>query len=80
MVEILGSEAGMHLTVVLRRPSRDFEIANRAAAQNLWIWPLSSSFMNEPSRSGFILGFGSTPVEEIPAAVIRFRDLLMNKA
>jgi GntR family transcriptional regulator / MocR family aminotransferase len=41
VVEVLGGEAGMHLTVALPDGSRDVEIAERAAGQNLWIWPLS---------------------------------------
>jgi GntR family transcriptional regulator/MocR family aminotransferase len=74
--EILGAEAGMHLTVTLPEAHRDVEIAERAARQNLWIWPLSASYFGEASRSGLILGFGSTRVEEIPQAVRKLRKLL----
>ena len=74
-IEMLGGEAGMHLTVTLREGSRDLEIAERAARQNLWIWPLSPSYLGEP-RPGFILGFGGTPIEEIPRAVRKLRNLV----
>jgi GntR family transcriptional regulator/MocR family aminotransferase len=74
MVEVLGGEAGMHLAVTLPNGSCDLEIAERAARQNLWIWPLSASYLGE-ARPGFILGFGGTPVEEIPRAVRKLRDL-----
>ena len=40
MVEVLGGEAGMHLTGPCQR-ERDLEIAERAARENLWLWPLS---------------------------------------
>jgi GntR family transcriptional regulator/MocR family aminotransferase len=76
MVEVLGSEAGMHLTVTLPNSSHDLEIAERAARQNLFIWPLSTSYAGEVVRPGFILGFGSTPVAEIPRAVRKLRNLL----
>ena len=79
MVEVLGSEAGMHLVVTLPKRSRDVEIAERAARQNLWIWPLSPSYLGEVSRPGFILGFGSTAVAEIPRAVRKMRNLLTVK-
>jgi GntR family transcriptional regulator/MocR family aminotransferase len=79
MVEVLGAEAGMHLVVTLSNGSRDLEIAERAALQNLWIWPLSPSYLGEVSRPGFILGFASTPVEEIPRAVRKLRNLLTAK-
>jgi GntR family transcriptional regulator/MocR family aminotransferase len=76
MVEMLGGEAGMHLAVTLPSGSRDVELAERAASQNLWIWPLSRSYMGELSRPGFILGFGSATVVEIPPAVRKLRNLL----
>lgn len=78
-VEVLGDEAGMHLTVTLPKGSRDLEIAERAASQNLWIWPLSSSYMGEAPRPGFILGFGSTPVPAISPAVRKLAQLLAAK-
>lgn len=79
MVEVLGDEAGMHLTVTLPPGSRDVEIAERAARQNLWTWPLSVSYLGEGKRPGFILGFGSTPVKEIPSAVRKLRELIREK-
>jgi DNA-binding transcriptional MocR family regulator len=78
MVELLGDEAGMHLAVTLRNGSRDREIAERAARQNLWIWPLSPSYIGKP-RQGFVLGFGSTPLTAIPSAVRKLRSLLCMK-
>jgi len=75
-VEVLGGEAGMHLTVALPNGSRDVEIAKNAARQNLWIWPLSPSYLGKVSRPGFILGFGSTAVVDIPPAVRKLHRLL----
>ena len=74
-VNVLGDEAGMHLAVTLPNQCRDTEIAERAARQNLRIWPLSNSYLCG-ARPGFILGFGSASVEEIPAAVRKLRKLL----
>lgn len=79
MVEVHGSEAGMHLTVTLPARNRDLEIAERAAREKLWIWPLSPAYLGAVSRPGFILGFGGTPVSEIPAAVRKLRNLLAGK-
>jgi GntR family transcriptional regulator/MocR family aminotransferase len=79
MVEVVGSEAGMHLTVNLEKGSGDVRIAERASNQNLWIWPLSLHYLGEAARHGFILGFGSTAIEEIPGAVGKLRDLLEAK-
>jgi GntR family transcriptional regulator / MocR family aminotransferase len=80
MVEVLGSEAGMHLAVILPKGSHsDLEIAERAARQNLWLWPLSPSYLGEVPRPGFILGFGSTAVVDIPRSVRKLRNLLATK-
>lgn len=79
MVEVLGDEAGMHLAVTLRSGGSDLEIAEQAARQNLWLWPLSPSYLGEVPRPGFILGFGSTVVTEIPRAVRKLRNLLAAK-
>jgi GntR family transcriptional regulator/MocR family aminotransferase len=76
LVKVVGSEAGMYLTVTLKDGHRDHEIAERAARQSLWTWPLSPSYLGDGARQGFILGFGSTPVAEIPRAVRKLRNLL----
>jgi GntR family transcriptional regulator/MocR family aminotransferase len=79
MAEVLGGEAGMHLTVTLPTSFRDVEISERAARENLWIWPLSPNYLGEATRSGFILGFGSTDVAEIPRSVRKLRGLLARR-
>jgi GntR family transcriptional regulator / MocR family aminotransferase len=75
-LEVLGSEAGMHLPVALTRRMSDREIAERAARQNLWLWPLSPYYAGKASRSGFVLGFGGTRIEEIPPAIRLLRKVL----
>jgi GntR family transcriptional regulator/MocR family aminotransferase len=77
-VEVLGGEAGMHLTITLRNHCDDIEMAERAARQKLWVWPLSLCYQGKAPQAGFILGFGSTTVDEIPRAVRKFRNLLLS--
>jgi GntR family transcriptional regulator/MocR family aminotransferase len=76
-LEILGAEAGMHLVVTLPPHLTDREISARAARQNLWLWPLSTAYLEAPARQGFILGFGSTKAAEMPQAVRRLRESLL---
>jgi GntR family transcriptional regulator/MocR family aminotransferase len=78
MIEVLGGEAGMYLTVTMRNGCDDVETAERAARQKLWIWPLSLSYQGEVPSAGFILGFGSTTVDAIPRAIRKFRNLLFS--
>ncbi len=74
-VEVTGEQAGMHLCVTVSGIS-DREIVNRAARANLWLVPLSSSYMGRAARQGFILGFGSTGTSEMTSAVRKLRNVL----
>jgi GntR family transcriptional regulator/MocR family aminotransferase len=78
VVEIAGAQAGMHLSVIFNGLS-DRQIAARAARQNLCVAPLSPFYIGDGARQGFILGFGSTSVEEIPDAVRKLRLMLSSK-
>ncbi|HEX4166238.1 MAG TPA: PLP-dependent aminotransferase family protein [Bryobacteraceae bacterium] len=75
-LEIVGGEAGMHLVVLLPEGFCDQEIAVRAGRQNLWLWPLSTSYLGKEARQGFILGFGSVEADQMPRAVRRLRNVL----
>ena len=80
LLELHGAEAGLHLSVTLRKRARDQSLSERAAGQNLWLWPLSPSYLGPSPRQGFILGFGGTTADEIPRAVHRLRDILTSPA
>lgn|SRR5512138_372356 len=66
---IHGSESGMHLSVTLPKGFSDREISMRAAAQSLWLWPLSPMCLGPSPRQGWLLGFGGVNEKEIPRAV-----------
>jgi GntR family transcriptional regulator / MocR family aminotransferase len=70
-LKVLAGGAGLHLTVMLKKPASDVEIAARAALKNLWLWPLSICYLGSASQQGFILGFGGIPVDQMPRAVRR---------
>jgi GntR family transcriptional regulator/MocR family aminotransferase len=75
-LQIAGGEAGMHLVILLPKGLRDMEISARAAAQGLWLWPLSTAYIGKTKRQGFILGFAGTPAAEMPSAVRRLKSIL----
>lgn len=77
-VEVSGGQAGLHLSVTLKRQRRssDVELAKRAALQKLWLAPLSPSYLGRALHQGFILGFGNVATQEMPAAVRAFRQVL----
>jgi GntR family transcriptional regulator/MocR family aminotransferase len=76
VLQVHGAEAGLHLTVTLPKGHGDRIISARAARQNLWLWPLSPSYLGPTRRQGLILGFGGATVAEIPDAVRRLRAVL----
>jgi GntR family transcriptional regulator/MocR family aminotransferase len=76
LIEIHGSEAGMHLSVTLPDGYDDIEIATRAAKEKLWLWPLSPCWTGPGALNGFILGYGNTPVEQMRVEVGRLRKLV----
>jgi GntR family transcriptional regulator/MocR family aminotransferase len=76
VAQVHGAEAGLYLTVTLPKGYRDRVIAARGARQNLWLWPLSPSYLGATHRQGLILGFGGATVAEIPDAVRRLRASL----
>lgn len=78
-VEVLGAEAGMQVVMTLPKGLRDRPISAAAARKDLWLWPLSSWYLEKPVRQGFILGFGSTPPREIPKAVRRLRTVIASR-
>jgi GntR family transcriptional regulator/MocR family aminotransferase len=70
-LEVVGAEAGIHLTAVLPRGSSDRTIAERAAREGLWTMPLSACYLGPPRRQGLVLGYGGTNAPDIPDAVRR---------
>lgn len=65
--KVTGEQAGMHLCMVMDGIA-DREVVDRAARTGLWLVPLSSSYIQK-ARQGFVLGFGSTPANEMAKAV-----------
>lgn len=77
-LRISGEQAGTHLTLLLKG-ANDLAIVERAAKKNLWLVPLSRSYLGKAVQQGLVLGFGSTAVEEISPAVRKLRALLNTK-
>jgi len=73
---VLGDRAGTYLCLALPPGLRDREIAERAAARNLWVAPLSECSLGKARRQGLLLGYGSTTAAETAEAVARLRGVL----
>src|SRR6266478_5361442 len=75
-LEIVGDEAGMHLATFLTSNRNDREIAAKAAQQSLWLSSLSSAYLGNASRRGFVLGFGNTKANDMAQAVRHLKRLI----
>ena len=77
-VQMTGADAGMHLTALMNGiPDQD--LGMRAARENLWLVPLSAFYLGKSAHQGFILGFGSTSLNQIPAAVHKLQKLVRSR-
>jgi GntR family transcriptional regulator/MocR family aminotransferase len=75
-IEVLGSEAGMHLVVTLPPGYSDRAVAACAARDGLWLWPLSAAYIGPCIRQGLILGFGGTKADDMSHQVRRLRNAI----
>ena len=75
ILQPMGDEAGMHLTVMLPHGYQDEAISRMGVRQNLSLWPLSRLYLGEPHH-GLILGFGGCSLRGLPAAVRQLQILL----
>jgi GntR family transcriptional regulator / MocR family aminotransferase len=73
---IVGTDAGMHLTVMLRGRLRDQEVAAKAMRRKLLVSPLSLAYVGHAPQQGFVLGFGNADVAQIPGSVLLLRQCL----
>ena len=75
-LEIVGSEAGMHLVALLPQGVSDIAVAKKAAKIGISAMPLSSCYLNRTIRSGLILGYGGTDPQQIRDGVRKLATLI----
>jgi GntR family transcriptional regulator/MocR family aminotransferase len=75
-LEVIGSEAGLHLVAMLPGGVDDVAVAGAAAKAGLSVIPLSSCHAAKPSRGGLILGYGGLDDAQIREGVDRLADIL----
>jgi GntR family transcriptional regulator/MocR family aminotransferase len=75
-LEVIGSEAGMHLVALLPPGVSDVALSRKAAVAGISAMPLSSCYLNKPVRPGLILGYGGTDIRQIREGVRKLSTLL----
>ena len=69
-------QAGMRVIAHLVSPQDDKLIAQRALDAGVYVHVLSTSYASSEPRRGLIVGFASTPEEQIPPAVRRLVEVV----
>jgi len=68
-IKVVGTEAGMHLVVLLPEGIDDRQMARRAAARGVATVPLSTCYCGTVRSSGLVLGYGGANVAQIREGV-----------
>jgi GntR family transcriptional regulator/MocR family aminotransferase len=73
MVEVIGSEAGMHLVALLPHGRNDVAISKDVARRGISATPLSVCYSKPPVRGGLILGYGGANLHQIRDGIDKLR-------
>ena len=72
-LEVMGSDAGMHLVALLPPGVDDEAVARKAAKVGISARPLSRCYLNPPARGGLILGYGGANAHEIREGIRKLK-------
>ena len=80
LVQVHNSDAGLHVTVLLREGLDDHEITAELGRRGLAAFTLSSSYVGPARRQGLLLGFGCATPQRTFAATRVLGDVLRERA
>jgi GntR family transcriptional regulator/MocR family aminotransferase len=73
MLEVIGAEAGMHLVALLPRGTNDVAVSRKAAQRGISAIPLSTCYLEPPTRGGLVLGYGGANAHQIYDGIRKLR-------
>jgi GntR family transcriptional regulator/MocR family aminotransferase len=80
LVRVHNSDAGLHLTVLLRDGTDDREVATRLGRRGVATISLSSCYVGPPRNQGLLLGFGCATPQRLFDAARVLGDVLREQA
>jgi GntR family transcriptional regulator/MocR family aminotransferase len=80
LVEVYNSDAGLHVTVMLRSGIDDHEVIAELGRRGLAAFTLSSSYVGAASKQGLLLGFGCAAPQRLLAATRVLGEILREGA
>lgn len=75
-IEIVGSEAGMHLVALLPTGVDDMVVGKAAAEAGIAAIPLSTCCLKRPRRGGLVLGYAHLNPDQIRGAAQRLAEII----
>jgi GntR family transcriptional regulator/MocR family aminotransferase len=75
-LDISATGAGLHLSAIPKVAVDDMAVSNALLAHRIDVPAMSGYCMSQPARTGFVIGFGNTPIERIAPAIRRFSEEL----
>ncbi len=75
-LEVIGSEAGMHLAALLPPGMNDVALSRKAMQKGVSAMPLSSTYSRLNVRGGLVLGYGGANTHQIREGIRRLRTIL----
>lgn len=79
-VRVHNSDAGLHVTVLIRKGVDDQELAVRLGRRGVAMLPLSTSYLGPTRRQGLLLGFGCAPPQRLLEATRVLGEVLRESA
>src|SRR5215470_18260276 len=78
LVDVRAAEAGMHVVAELPVGADDVAIAARAADAGVIARPISTQFLQRPTRRALLLGYAGVPEREIDRGVEQLARVLQD--
>jgi GntR family transcriptional regulator / MocR family aminotransferase len=75
-LEVMGTEAGMHLVAMLPPGMNDVTVSKKAAQKGISAMPLSACCMNSSPRGGLVLGYGGVNAHQIRDGIRKLETCL----
>jgi GntR family transcriptional regulator/MocR family aminotransferase len=76
LVQVHNSDAGLHVTVLLRTEAGDHEVAARLGRRGIATRALSNAYVGQSREPGLLLGFGCAPPQRLLDATRILGDVL----
>jgi GntR family transcriptional regulator/MocR family aminotransferase len=80
LVDVEVPECGIQLIVRFKHDISDVEVANKARAKGIVVKPVSSLYLNRPTRQGLLLGYSGFDLRKLRSASQQLAEVVRSTA